>query len=273
MNDRLRKIVNEDKKSLAKQLAKYVGIIKNDFYQTIPSDILKYLETIEDFKNVVGIEQTGTISMFMQGGIIYFPLNAYKIINLMKKVPGFGSRKQHKTYQPGTLISNSNNYSDYIKHVFFAGLTPLQYFQESLLHETMHLCGSGGGSGLREGFNELKTRELAAKHDLSTSACGYPKEVKIALALQDIFGKEVCDKITFAKNSDEIYSILNSTFGQTEAELYSDVAQEVEFQHVLYSRKNYGGLFGPLRKTKQYNKINYDKVYQLIDEYLSIIQA
>ena len=76
----------------------------------------------------------------------------------LKKIPGFGMMKNHKTCDQDNMIINDNTYITYIKHVFLKGLTPEEYFKEILLHETLHFCGSGGGTAIREGINELKTR-------------------------------------------------------------------------------------------------------------------
>ena len=64
-----------------------------------------------------------------------------------------------------TLIKNKNTFWDYIKHAIIKGLSPEEYFQESLLHEAMHFCGCGGADPLKEGITELKTREAKVIKD------------------------------------------------------------------------------------------------------------
>ena len=205
--------------------------------------------------------------MFVANGIMYFPINAFAILDILKKFPGYGINKNHKTYTTETLILNSNGYLDYIIHVFLAGLTPLQFFLETLLHETTHLCGIGGASALREGFAELKTRELAKKYNLETSACGYPKEVKIAFELQNLFGNEIGNKIAFAQNDKEIVSLLESVYGYEASLLYLNVQKEMEIQFTSYYSKDFPGLIGPLQKTREYDKIDYNNVYKIINDY------
>ena len=131
--------------------------------------------------------------------------------------------KNHKTFTEDNMIINDNTYITYIKHVFLKGLTPEEYFKEILLHETLHFCGSVGGTAIREGINELKTRQLAKKYGLLTSFCGYPKEIKIIL--------------------DSVSLEASSFFFNLE------VIMENEF-HNKYMKYNFPGLTGPLKKLK-----------------------
>jgi hypothetical protein len=255
------------KDKLAIQIKKYVCLIRKEYSEIMPQYIKDYLDGISNFKNIISIEQTNTISMFVRNGEMFFPINAFQIISYLKKIPGHGINRNHKTCTKENIISNDNRYSDYIKHVFIAGLTPLQFYEETLLHETTHLCGIGGVSALREGFAELKTRELAQKYNLKTSACGYPKEIKIALELQNIFGKEIGNRIAFATSNLEIFNMLESLFGKDAANLFIDVQTEMEHTFSKYYSKSYPGLLGPLLKTKEYEKIDYSNVYSMIDNY------
>ena len=267
MNEISEKELEEIKEILAIKISEYVTIIKEEYANLIPVEILQYLNSIGDFKKIVEIKQTNTISMYVNRGIMYFPINAFKIIQYLKKIPGYGMNKNHKTYTSETLIINNNTYLSYIKHVFLAGLTPLEFFEETLLHETTHLCGIGGASALREGFAELKTRELSQKHKLKTSACGYPKEVRIVFELQNIFGKEICDKIAFAKTDFEIINLLKVTLGEEASEFYMEVQSEMENAFQIYYSKKFDGVKGPITKTLEYEKINYNNVYQIINDY------
>lgn len=261
--------MDNDIKVLAEKLEEYVKIIKKEYKKYIPIETLVYLNEIDDFKKIIKIKGTGTISMFVEDGIIFFPKDAYKVIGFMSKIPGFGKNKEHKSYTKETIIDNDNNFQDYIKHVFISGLTPLEYFQETLLHETMHLCGVGGSDPLKEGFAELKTRELALKYNLLTTACGYPKEIKIALKLQGILGDVISNKIAFASNDYEIYRLLEKELGKKELELYKNIIFEMERVFRPYYEKKYPGLTGPFKKTKEYSKIDYSRVYEIIDDYIN----
>lgn len=260
-------ILSKIKEALALQASNYVSIIKQEYSNIMPAECLAYLNGIQDYKTIIKIEQTNTISMFVKNGIMYFPINGIIIINCLKKIPGYGVNKNYKTYTNESIILNNNNYLDYIIHVFLAGLTPLQFYEETLLHETTHLCGIGGATALREGFAELKTRELALKHNLKTSACGYPKEVKIAFELQSIFGKEIGDKISFARNNNEIISLLESIYGREASLFYISVENEMQTTFAPYFLKKYSGIIGPLQKTSEYEKIDYHAVYEIINNY------
>ena len=249
------------KNNLVTEINKLVGIIGNEYPDlvSIPNDI--------NLKERVHIEDTGTISLFVRGNNFYFPLDAFKVLNALKKIPGFGSNKKHETCTKDNMIINDNTYLSYIKHVFIKGLTPEEYFKEILLHETMHFCGSGGGTALREGINELKTRQLAYKYDLLTSSCGYPKETKIAYELEQIFGEDIINKIAFSKNKNETKIILDSVSPEA-TNFYFNLEETMEKEfYNKYMKYDFPGLTGPFKKTQKYNSIDYTEAHSLIDEY------
>ena len=43
------------------------------------------------------------------------------------------------------MIINNNSFMDYVIHLFISGTNAEGYYQDLLLHETLHFCGSGGG--------------------------------------------------------------------------------------------------------------------------------
>ena len=262
MSDKLK-----DKEEIAKQIKKYVDVILTEYQDNISDEVKNYLSEITNYSSIINIEDTNTISLFVKDGEVYLPLSAYKVIEAMKKIPGFGVNKNHITHQEDDIIINNNTFIDYIKHVFIKGLTPLEYFLEILLHETMHLCGADGFMGLKEGFTELKTRQLASKYNLKTSACGYPKEVKIASLLESILGKDVCDKLTFMKNEGMIFNMILNEVGEAEAYLYLDVLMQVEKKFKTYMEKDFPGITGPIKKAFEYAKLNYSEVKILFDNY------
>lgn len=257
---------NDIKNNLIYEIEKLVKIIKNEYPNLvdIPVDY--------DLKEMVHIKETGTISLFVRGRNFYFPLDAFRVLEALKKLPGFGMMKKHKTCSEDNMIVNDNTYMTYLKHVFLKGLTPEEYFKEILLHETLHFCGSGGGTAIREGINELKTRQLAKKYGLLTSSCGYPKETKIAYELEKIFGESIINKISFAKNYSEIREILDSVSPKA-AHFFFNLEETMEREfHDKYMKHKFPGLTGPLKKTQKYNSIDYSKAYALIDEYRRSLQ-
>lgn len=178
------KRIEVTKERLASKIEEYVKIIISEYKDYIPKEQYDFLININNFRDFVHIEDIGTISLFVKNNHFYFPTSAYKIIDVLTKIPGYGSNKKHTPYTKDKLIDNDNTFLDYIKHIFLSGASVEQYYLELLLHETMHFCGSNGGSALMKGINELKTRELALKYNLLANGCGYPKEVKIALQLE-----------------------------------------------------------------------------------------
>jgi len=222
---------------------------------------------------MVRIEETGTISLFVSDKNFYFPLDAFKVLEKLKKIPGFGMMKNHKTCTEENMIINNNSYLTYMKHAFLKGLTPEEYFKEMLLHETLHFCGSGGEFAIREGINELKTRQLAKKYGLLTSSCGYPKETKIAYELEKIFGESIINKISFAKTHMEIKAILDSVSPNAASFFFNlEETMEKEFYN-KYMKYKFPGLMGPFKKTQKYNSIDYTKAYELIEQYKRSLQT
>lgn len=259
-------VLEKDKKIISIQLEKYIKIIIEEYKDNIPDFVINYLNG-KNILDLIKIEDTNTISLFVCDGKIYLPINAYKIINVMKRIPGYGINKKHITHNQENMIINNNTFLDYIKHVFVKGLTPLEYFLEILLHETMHLCGSDGRMGLKEGFTELKTREIAKKYNLNTSCCGYSKETKIAYELQSILGKDICNRITFINDENIIYELIKKEVGEKEAKLYQEVLYAVEKEFITYMNKDFPGITGPIKKTYEYSKLDYSKVRDIFLNY------
>lgn len=252
---------------LAEQIKEYVKIILKEYGKYIPCEKLIYLKNIEDLKDKIHIEKTGTISLFVRDGEFYFPEHVEEILNKLKFVPGFGRDKNHKCYNKDNLIENDNTYLDYMKHMHKIGITSEEFYLETLLHETLHFCGAGGFSPLLEGINELTTRKLAKKYNLTTSACGYPKEIKIVCELEKILGEEMINKILFTRGS-KVDMEIQEKYGFEIYNLFRNIHLEMNKEfYPKYYDKSFPGLLGPLKKTKAYSKINYEKVYQLLKDY------
>lgn len=131
----------------------------------------------------------------------------------------------------------------------------------------MHFCGSGGGIAIREGINELKTRQLAEKYDLLTSACGYPKETRIAYELEKLFGENIINQIAFSKSNREIKEILDKiSKDATVFYFLLEETMEKEFYN-KYMRHKFPGITGPIKKMNMYNRIDYSEAYTLVEEY------
>ena len=114
--------IEKIKNNLIPIIKKYIEIIKEEYkdYTEIPDNI--------DLKKYVHIEDTGTISLFIRGGHFYFPTDAFKVLEIMKKMPGFGSNKNHKTCNKDNMIINDNTYITFIKHIYLKGLTAEEYY-------------------------------------------------------------------------------------------------------------------------------------------------
>jgi len=258
-----KKQIEKDKKILITDIKKYINIIKKE-YKNIIQISNNIIDNLED---KIHIKETGTISLYILNNEFYFPIDAYKVLNSYKSNPIFGSNKKHKTYDKKTLLKNDNTFYTYIEHLILIGATPLQYFREILLHETMHFCGSNGANALMEGLNEYLTRKLALKYNLKTNGCGYPKEIKIIIELKKLFGEETLKQIAFSKSNKEIKLILDKINPKANKFFFElSKLMEEEFYNKYYKYK-FPGLNGPIEKAKKYNDINYDNIYKFINNF------
>lgn len=254
--------INNTRQVLAEDMKKYVQLILKEYKNFIPKERQEFLIGISDYYSRVTVEDRGTISMFATNNGIVMPESAYRIFRLMKFIPGYGVNKKHKSFNDGEIV-NENTYYDYIKHVFVSGMSVEEFFRDTVLHETMHFCGAGGGKAIREGFTELKTRELAQKYGLKASRAGYPQEVDIAYRFQKLVGKEIGNKITFARTAREISEILQEKYGNDIVELFFDISYLMDReQKAKYDHSKFGGLFSSIKKAKAYSEIDYSKVFE-----------
>lgn len=259
-------IQKRDKKTIEELTKKYVTIISEEYKEEINPVIKDKLLNATDYDEFVQIRDIGTISLITTKKGMFFPIEAYKVLDAVSHIPGFGNNPLHKTYSDDNRIINDNTYETFIRHCFIKGVTPLEYFKEILLHECMHLCGGNGGDALLEGINELKSRELAEKYDLELSCCGYPKEVKIAYELQEILGKELMNEIEF-KEKEDIYDLILRKQGKENANLFQMVKTSMNKVYESYYRSNFSGIYGPFKKAKEYRKIDYSNAYEIINNY------
>lgn len=260
---------NKIHKNLTDQLENYINAILIDYSKFIPLSRKNDLSNIRDYSNIIKIHDYGSINGSASLNRINMPLSADKVLKAMSKIEGYGSNRNHKTYDSNNLIINDNTFKTYIDHVFISGTTTEEYYEDLLLHETMHFCGSGGGSALKEGINELLTRKIALKRNFKTNGCAYPKEVKIAYELQYVFGEDAINQIAFLNNNETILNYLKTTLGEDACNLHENVSRlmEKEFQEKYYKFINsYDGINVVLEKANNYEKINYDSVYNLINK-------
>ena len=198
-----------------------------------------------------------------------------KIIEFFRKIPGYGINKKHKLCDKNNMIINNNNFFTYVKHVFISGTDTEGYYDDILLHEVMHFCGGDGGSVLKEGINELLTRKIAQKYNLRTSSCAYPKEVRLAYELVDIFGEDIITSLAFIKDFNKEIEFIRNSLGDVAAKLYFQVRNESEkeFQEKYYSHmKKFSGIIGVAKKILFYKSIDYSNTYKEINKYKAYLE-
>lgn len=248
----------------------YVETIKEEYGEYMGKYNLKRLNQIEDYKNHVIIGRNGTINAHANYNGVYLPIEAYKALNDLSKFKEYGTDKNHRLYDEDTMVINDNTFYDYINHVIVTGSTPEDYYEDLLLHETMHFCGSGGASALKEGMNEYLTRKIALQQGFRTSCCGYPKEVKIVHELTKVFGEEIVTQLAFINHQEYIEEYLEEVLGKEAKDLYVKVMEETEreFQEKYHRYMGqYDGIEGIKLKAYNYAKIDYSKAYDLINNF------
>lgn len=251
----------EDKNNIVKQLLNYLRIIISEYKDNIKPETIDYLLN----NNIVEFNSASTISFFVENGVLYLPKRIYDIIPILKGHELYGVSPNDRRKIEDYLDTNTTYY-DYIEHVIKVGITPYQFFEESLLHEAMHLCGSVGGNPLEEGITELKSRELAQKNNIKISAYGYPKETEVAKTLQEVIGKDVMDQLTFIKTHDR-RNFLIEKVGIEKADLYKRVFKDMILLSNGYNIK-IETISDPYIKAEEYKKISYATVLEYIDEYI-----
>lgn len=253
--------MEQDLLKIKELLLEYIKLILNNYSNC---NTEKILNVINSNSEIVKFNPSNTITFVVRGGILLLPKSAYQIFPLLKQHKNYGTKLNSGRNIEDYLDTNTT-YMQYINYVIEAGLSVYDYFEESLLHEAMHICGSQGGTPLEEGINELKTRELAQKNNIKIAAYGYPKEVEIAKRLQQIIGKEVMDELTFVP-SHERKNFLTDKLGDREAELYELVSSKMIEKSVSYFDK-LSQVNDPFEKAKLYESVDYGEVYQIIDNY------
>ena len=253
--------MNEDLNKIKDLLLKYVELIKNEY----PESKAERVESdLEDGKEIVRFNDKNTLSFLCVNGQLLLPKVAYDLFPILRQNELYGTNKNNRR-DVSQYLDTDTTYFDYINHLLVAGLSEYDYFEESLLHETMHLCGSGGGIPLEEGINDLKTRELAQKQGIKIAGYAYSKEVEIAKQLQDILGKDIMDELTFTPSSKR-FNYLYEKLGEEKANLYKNVSRKMieessNFFKTAYKTDN------PFEKAKLYDEIDYSGTYTIIDNY------
>ena len=262
--------IEKTHRRLTERIKEYIQIIVKEFGLYMPKYIMNKLNSIEDYSQILKIYDYGEVNAYADSRNVHMPLCADRLLNIVSRIPGYGIHKNHKPYNSENMVLNDNTFFSYIKHVFISGTDAEGYYEDLLLHEVMHFCGSGGGTVLEEGINELLTRMVAKKYNLRTSSCGYPKEVKLAYELMECFGEQTIIELAFIRDFDKKIEYLKNTLGEEAANMYYQVSQqaEKEFNEKYYSHMSeFSGAVGIAKKVLFYRKIDYSKVYDILDEY------
>lgn len=265
------KTLEEIRKNLSKYLEKYISAILQEYGDSMPIHEKKNVEQISDYENILKYNLEKTITFVCSGQDVYLPQYASQVIGMMKHIPGYGINRNHKCYKNNEILNNTS-YFGYIKHVLLAGLSVEEFYLETLLHETVHLCGSSGSEPFREGLTELKARELSQKYGFPLSRCGYNKEVDIAAKVQDILGADLINRITFTSDEFEVKKLISERYGEEAYKAVMSIRSAMAIESdKKYEATRFKGPFSAIKKAFSYTSLNYSKVYPLIDQLRSIM--
>lgn len=254
--------MNEDLIKIKKQLLDYINLILKEYPNCNRKEIA---DIINNDKEIVKFNSSNTITFVAKNGVLLLPKVAYQIFPLLKNCENYGTKlNSHRNI--ADYLDTNTTYRGYITHLIESGMSVYDYFEESLLHETMHICGSRGGTPLEEGINELKTRELAQKYNIKIAAYGYSKEVEMAKKMQKIIGKETMDELTFIPRY-ERKDFLRDKLGEKVAELYSQISVEMMKKSEDYYKKVFQ-VSDLYEKAELYDNIDYTDLYQIVDNYI-----
>ena len=262
----------EDIKYLEIKVKECIEIILQEYKEILPADHVRHLCDLLNNESNVLMSRDG-INCFYSSSQekIIFPLQYYAIIEELKKTDKrFSTEKNRRFVSDENKIVNDNNYFTFFEYAIVAGLMAREVFEMFTLHETMHLCGATGNDMLSEAFTELKTRELSLKYGIEAACCNYSDEVKIAIELQKIFGKDLCDKLIFVPN-DMKMDFLRTKCKEEYAELYQQINVELNCQMHEYQNRRYSvdGINGVKTLVLLYSNKNYDGIYRMIEEFKS----
>lgn len=222
--------------NLKKQADLYLEIIKKEF------NINKNLKNLE-----IKIEDNKSLFPTSMDNTIILPKSYKALIKELKKLPKFGYNKNHSYFKKDEL-KNNKKYVDFLKHIYIAGLSEEEYYEEVLLHEVLNLCSKNENTPLKKGLIELKTRELAQKYNLKTNWCLNSKELEIALKMQELLGQELINKIIFAKSKRDLYvNVGSELYG-----VYNSIEELMKKENEKQLKKE-----GLIRNTIEKSKINY----------------
>ena len=262
--------VEEVHNRLTENIKNYISLIIKEYGLYMPSYILERLKKISDYSEILKIYDYGEVNAYANEKNIIMPLCADRILSMLSRIPGYGINKKHKPYNNDNIVINNNTFFTYINHVFISGTNAENYYEDLLLHETMHFCGSDGASVLKEGINELLTRILAQKYNLRTNSCGYPKEVQLSYKLMKIFGENIIKTLAFIHNRESEIQFIYNELGEEAADMYqliSDLAEK-EFYEEYYSHMSeFKGVVGIVKKAMFYKKIDYSQIYEILENY------
>lgn len=132
--------LNQIHENLTNQVSIYIrGIISKYGEYMVPAKV-EYLKSIKDYSKIVKIYDYGSINGYANSDGIYMPLCADKVLEKVSKIPGYGINKKHQTYNDNTLVENNNTFVNYVYHILVSGTDTQRYYDDLLLHETLHFC-------------------------------------------------------------------------------------------------------------------------------------
>ena len=149
------------------------------------------------------------------------------------------------------------DYVEYMQYLIDNGLKEIDYCLDVLPHEVMHLIGCGNGV-IGEGVTELRTRQTCLKYGIRCAPIMHSKETLLVKKLEKHLGKMILDEAAFYNDCKYLLDECERVFGKEFKELYEEIC--IDYRAYSMDRTR-----NPLEHYENYRKLDYSKLYELID--------
>lgn len=240
------------------KMRKIIPIFLSELIEYVPYEKRRYLKDEFNLRNV--IDFANGFGIWSYGNNIFLAIQNGATFKRLSKNPKFGQKKGSILVTEEESIENDKDYVDYMEYFIDNGLTELDYYLDFLPHTIMHLVGSSDGV-LGEGITELRTRQICKKYNIRCAPIMHSKETKLIIKLEKIFGEICLNEASFLHNFSVLEEKCEKKFGK---EKFREVYEELRVNYRDYVMDR---VLDPIEHYKNYRKIDFGKIYELVDNY------
>ena len=183
-----------------------------------------------------------------------------------------------KEYSPDNkYVGSMDDIYNYVSYLVNENKTDLDWANDSIPHEAMHIFGViGGNSFLTEGITEELAREISEKYNLKMAPIGHSIEAEFVRKLESIVGRDAVIESGLMKNKNkdnpdfaeittkEVTEKFDKIFGNGSLEKYveelskiqSELSQDVNLKDKAQTKIK--DLMQPIDKYVEEKELNYD---------------